>query len=510
MGRPSAISAGKTSRSIESDPGGSQRDSADGSSTYVPALMSPGTCSCGFSRNSITRPSACVATRPNARASSTCARAIVAAAPRVRCVATMAVTSRSVTMSPFSARNGSSVPTEVSAFTIAPPVPSGSVSVIHVIVGSPPRASMNERNVSSRYELDRMTSCTPCRDRWSSVWWRTARSISGRSSFLIVSVSGRRRVPSPPTRTTALIRSRMGRPGDQEDPQGNAGDARPAERRHLLVEHEVIEQQDRDVRERGERIRERQRRARQDDQPHERGYAEEEEPAPHERLPDEDAQRAAAERERRRSELVVHVVHPRLQRELRHRGERDGQEDHRDEHGRRSFPDVRLRCFRERVRARGAHRTSTSTSTRASTRSCTRGTSTTSNTYRCVCTWYRWPVGRADNPTVIQYFPVSYGNASMRKRTRRFPSTRPRSIPFVDARASRTGWFVAPSRMAKSTSRSSTGSFVRTSTWIVRGSCRRTSPSPEPFARMTCTSAISASRVPCSGTNPGSVTPSNT
>src|ERR671910_2924609 len=302
----------------------------------------------------------------------------------------------------------------------------------------------------------------------------------------------------------------MGRSGDQEDPQRDTGDAGPAQRRHLLVEHEVIEQQDRDVRERRKRVRERQRRARQDDQPHERGDAEEEEPSPHERLPDEDTQRAAAERERRRSELVVHVVHPRLQRELRHRGERDGQEDHRDEHGGRSFPDVRLRCFRERVRARGAHRTSTSTSTRASTRSCTRGTSTTSNTYRCVCTWYRCPVGRADNPTVIQYFPASYGNDSMRKRTRRFPSTRPRSIPFVDARASRTGWFVAPSRMAKSTSRSSTGSFVRTSTWIVSGSCRRTSPSPEPFDLMICTSAISASRVPCSGTNPGSVTPSNT
>ncbi len=40
-------------------------------------------------------------------------------------------------MSPFSAKNGSSVSSASSAFTIAPPVPSGSVSVIHVIDGSP-------------------------------------------------------------------------------------------------------------------------------------------------------------------------------------------------------------------------------------------------------------------------------------------------------------------------------------------------------------------------------------
>ena len=53
-------------------------------------------------------------------------------------------------MSPLSAKNGSS-PTAGSALTIAPPVPSGSDSVIHVIVGSPWRAAMNGWNASSRY-----------------------------------------------------------------------------------------------------------------------------------------------------------------------------------------------------------------------------------------------------------------------------------------------------------------------------------------------------------------------
>ena len=52
-------------------------------------------------------------------------------------------------MSPFRAKNGSS-PTASSAFTIAPPVPRACVSVIHVMRGSPWRASMNGWNTSSR------------------------------------------------------------------------------------------------------------------------------------------------------------------------------------------------------------------------------------------------------------------------------------------------------------------------------------------------------------------------
>ena len=42
------------------------------------------------------------------------------------------------------------VPSASSALTIAPPVPSGSVSVIHVMAGSPRRESMNGSNISSR------------------------------------------------------------------------------------------------------------------------------------------------------------------------------------------------------------------------------------------------------------------------------------------------------------------------------------------------------------------------
>jgi hypothetical protein len=115
----------------------------------VPAFTSLGIGSSGFSRNSRTRPSPSVITRPKARASSTWCSAIVIAAPRSSWKARIAVRSRSVQMSPFSAKNGSS-PTSGKVFTIAPPVPSGSRSVTHVIRGSPRRAPMKGWNASSR------------------------------------------------------------------------------------------------------------------------------------------------------------------------------------------------------------------------------------------------------------------------------------------------------------------------------------------------------------------------
>ncbi len=68
-------------------------------------------------------------------------------------------------MSPFSAKNGWSSASVASACTMAPPVPSGAVSVIQVIFGSPCRDSMNGSNISSRYGDDRITSCTSWRAR---------------------------------------------------------------------------------------------------------------------------------------------------------------------------------------------------------------------------------------------------------------------------------------------------------------------------------------------------------
>src|SRR5215207_6852049 len=466
--------------------------------------MSPGMSSDGFSRNSSTRPSASIGTRPYGRASSTWVSAIVATAPRSRCLASIPVRSRSVRMSPLTAKKGSSVPMAPSAFTIAPPVPSGSVSVIQVIDGWPPRAWMNAWKVPSRYELDSTTSCTPWPARWSSTWSRLGRSRSGMSGLGRVSVIGRRRVPSPPTSTTAFIGSRVLGLRDEDDAYADERDPRPTQRRHRLVQHELVEEQDQHVRERGERVGERERGPRQHHQPDQGGQGEEEQSAPDERLADDLPQRGPVQREGPRCELVVHEVHAVLERQLRDRGQRDGEQDQHDQHRTGSF-----RLGIDRVGRGFGHRSSTSTATETSTRSCTRGASTTSNRYRWVCTWYRCPVARFDSPTVTQYFPGSYGKASIRKRTRFF-SNRPRSRPAREVRASSTAWLVAPSRTAKSTSSSSSGSCWQTSITIMRGSPRRIAPSLDPLGRTIWTSAISASRVPSSGTKFGSVTPRRT
>src|SRR5436190_16729853 len=169
-------------------------------------------------------------------------------------------------MSPFKAKNGS-LPTAPSALTIAPPVPSGAASVIQVIAGSPCRASMNGWNAASRYGDDRITSWTPCRARWSSTWSRKGRSTSGSSSFFTVSVSGRSLVPNPPTRTTAFIasrrsRSRVRRLRDEHDAGDDERDPEPTERLDRLVQDEHGEHEDQHVAQRGERIGERERRAR--------------------------------------------------------------------------------------------------------------------------------------------------------------------------------------------------------------------------------------------------------
>ena len=64
-------------------------------------------------------------------------------------------------MSPLSAKKGASVRRVASALITAPPVPSGSSSVIHVIAGSPRRDSMNGWNVRSRYGEESTTWWTP-------------------------------------------------------------------------------------------------------------------------------------------------------------------------------------------------------------------------------------------------------------------------------------------------------------------------------------------------------------
>ncbi len=115
---------------METRPPSGIRASTDGSSTYVPALISFVGASSrgGFSTKAVTRPSSSVGTTPKADGSATGCRAIVPSAPRSRWKATRAVRSRSVSTSPLTTTKVSSIPAKVAAKRTAPAVSSGSGS----------------------------------------------------------------------------------------------------------------------------------------------------------------------------------------------------------------------------------------------------------------------------------------------------------------------------------------------------------------------------------------------
>ena len=151
----------------------------------------------------------------------------------------------------------------------------------------------------------------------------------------------------------------------------------------VSFKHEPVGQQDQHVRERGERIGERQRRARQDREPHDRREPEQEQASPDGRRREDVLDRRRRQLERAR--VVGDLVHAVLQRELGAGGEQHGEQDQSDQHG-GSLP---FRSGDVLGRSGVAHRSSTSASTTTSMCSCTRGTSITSNRYRWVCTWNR-------------------------------------------------------------------------------------------------------------------------
>src|SRR5439155_9595149 len=123
-----------------------------------------------------------------------------------------------------------------------PAVPSGVGSVIHVTRGPSCRAWRNEAKTSSRYGDDNKASPTPCAARSSRTWSRNGRSTSGMSGFGMVSVSGRSRVPSPPTRTTAFTSPLVVAPRDVGSPEAQQGPGERSKRgapsRGLML-HEV-------------------------------------------------------------------------------------------------------------------------------------------------------------------------------------------------------------------------------------------------------------------------------
>src|SRR3954468_655538 len=108
----------------------------------------------------------------------------------------------SVRTSPLSMRKRSS--SRSSAYFSAPAVPRGS--------GSSTKRSRSPncepsprtlRTLVARKPQDMITSSTPGRRSRSSMWARNGRSTSGSTGLGTVTVSGRSRVPSPPTRITA-------------------------------------------------------------------------------------------------------------------------------------------------------------------------------------------------------------------------------------------------------------------------------------------------------------------
>src|SRR4051812_45993312 len=108
----------------------------------------------------------------------------------------------SVRTSPLSMRKRSS--SRSSAYLSAPAVPRGSGSSMKR--RRTPNCEPSPRTLRTlvaRKPHDMITSSTPWRRSHSSMYARNGRSTSGRTGFGTVTVSGRSRVPSPPTRITA-------------------------------------------------------------------------------------------------------------------------------------------------------------------------------------------------------------------------------------------------------------------------------------------------------------------
>ncbi len=158
----------------------------------------------GFSTNSSTACSGVSRTSPYAVGSSTPTSASVARAPVRSCWAICAVRSMSVSTSPLSIRKRSS--SIDSANFSAPAVPrgSGSSTKRRRIPNAEPSPS-TLRTLVARKPHDMITSSIPWERSHSIMNAMNGRSTSGTTGLGIVEVSGRRRVPSPPTRITACI-----------------------------------------------------------------------------------------------------------------------------------------------------------------------------------------------------------------------------------------------------------------------------------------------------------------
>lgn len=180
---------------------------------YAPALIWSVTISSGvwgFSRNAVTLPLSSVGTSPKARGSSTRVRWRETSAPDSACEATRARMSRPVRMSPLKMSTGSSGPavSRDATLRIAPPVPSGSCSVTYSMCRPSDEPSPKYGSkTSARYDVASTMCSTPAARARASWWVRNGTPAAGTMGLGVCTVSGRSRVPFPPTRRIASFAS---------------------------------------------------------------------------------------------------------------------------------------------------------------------------------------------------------------------------------------------------------------------------------------------------------------
>ena len=158
----------------------------------------------GFSRKRSTRPSSSVTTIPNSSGFSTDLRPIVTVAFRARCVSTSAVRSTSQSASPeITSVVSSSRPL---ARRTEPAVPSGVSSTEYSMLSPQFEPSPKWLRIAcGRNASVITTSVKPCSRRSSRMCSMHGLPTIGTIGFGWFDVSGRRRVPSPPAITTALM-----------------------------------------------------------------------------------------------------------------------------------------------------------------------------------------------------------------------------------------------------------------------------------------------------------------
>ena len=194
---------------------------------YIPALIRSETGWLGFSANPMTRPAASSSTTPPADGFGEWNTVRVAIAPCPRCASMSDRRSKSVRLSALQARKNSSPSTHCRLATSVPALPSSSGSKTVRTAGGPACAARWRRTTSGRWCRLTRTSSTPARSNASSQMSSRGRSSMSSMHFGVVSVIGRRRLPTPAASRKAFTPPPCGR----RRGRASARSPRPAPRR---------------------------------------------------------------------------------------------------------------------------------------------------------------------------------------------------------------------------------------------------------------------------------------